>query len=240
MSLSLQIQKTSTPCAIPTWEAWHALRNGWDLNLLPWIWKGLQAGRGSTFVCKSLGNISGFLRLRLAVAWLDDELFWQANNIRFTPDCIWNVHQIAGQQLIERFSLKIPQLVVVRLFFSLQEACSRKKGRLYVCPFFVMLQTVKYPRRSKLPTFHTLSKVLKLHISFNTVPILWLEGRAGMVRASWYKDDGEYLRTFEYQKKARHCSKYAATFACWIKSVRTGPIFTAKKQKNKTAKFFQT
>ena len=50
--------------------------------------------------------------------------------------------------------------------------------------FFVMLQTVKYPRRSKLPTFHTLSKVLKLHISFNTVPILWLEGRAGMVRAS--------------------------------------------------------
>jgi len=29
--------------------------------------------------------------------------------------------------LIERFSLKIPQLVVVRLFFSLQEACSRKK-----------------------------------------------------------------------------------------------------------------
>lgn len=106
--------------------------------------------------------------------------------------------------------------------------------------FLWMLQTVKYPQRSKLPTFHTLSKVLKLHMSFNTVPILWLEGRAGMVRASWYKDDGEYLRTFGYQKKARHCSKYAATFACWIKSVRTGPIFTAKKQKNKTAKFFQT
>ena len=40
------------------------------------------------------------------------------------------------------------------------------------------------PQRSKLPTFHTLSKVLKLHMSFNTVPILWLEGRAGMVRAS--------------------------------------------------------
>ena len=106
--------------------------------------------------------------------------------------------------------------------------------------FLWMLQTVKYPQRSKLPTFHTLSKVLKLHMSFNTVPILWLEGRAGMVRASWYKDDGEYLRTFGYQKKARHCSKYAATFACWIKSVRTCPIFTAKKQKNKTAKFFQT
>ena len=106
--------------------------------------------------------------------------------------------------------------------------------------FLWMLQTVKYPQRSKLPTFHTLSKVLKLHMSFNTVPILWLEGRAGMVRASWYKDDGEYLRTFGYQKKARHCSKYAAAFACWIKSVRTGPIFTAKKQKNKTAKFFQT
>ena len=121
------MQKTSSPCAIPTWEAWHALRNGWDLNLLPWIWKGLQAGSGSAFVCKPLGNISGFLRLRLAVAWLDDELFWQTNNICFTPDCIWNVHQIAGQQLIERFSLKIPQLVVVRLFFSLQEACSRKK-----------------------------------------------------------------------------------------------------------------
>ena len=106
--------------------------------------------------------------------------------------------------------------------------------------FLWMLQTVKYPQRSKLPTFHTLSKVLKSHMSFNTVPILWLEGRAGMVRASWYKDDGEYLRIFGYQKKARHCSKYAATFACWIKSVRTGPIFTAKKQKNKTAKFFQT
>ena len=121
------MQKTSSPCAIPTWEAWHALHNGWDLNLLPWIWKGLQAGSGSAFVCKPLGNISGFLRLRLAVAWLDDELFWQTNNICFTPDCIWNVHQIAGQQLIERFSLKIPQLVVVRLFFSLQEACSRKK-----------------------------------------------------------------------------------------------------------------
>ena len=55
----------------------------------------------------------------------------------------------------------------------------------YVCPFFLwMLQTVKYPQRSKLPAFHTLSKVLKLHMSFNTVPILWLEGRAGMVRAS--------------------------------------------------------
>ena len=106
--------------------------------------------------------------------------------------------------------------------------------------FLWMLQTVKYPQRSKLPTFHTLSKVLKLHMSFNTVPILWLEGCAGMVRASWYKDDGEYLRTFGYQKKARHCSKYAATFACWIKSVRTGPIFTAKKQKNRTAKSFQT
>ena len=50
--------------------------------------------------------------------------------------------------------------------------------------FLWMLQTVKYPQRSKLPTFHTLSKVLKLHMSFNTVPILWLEGRAGMVRAS--------------------------------------------------------
>ena len=106
--------------------------------------------------------------------------------------------------------------------------------------FLWMLQTVKYPQRSKLPTFHTLSKVLKLHMSFNIVPILWLEGRAGMVRASWYKDDGEYLRTFGYQKKARHCSKYAATFACWIESVRTGPIFTAKSKKNKTAKFFQT
>ena len=47
-----------------------------------------------------------------------------------------------------------------------------------------MLQTVKYPQRSKLPTFHTLSKVLKLHMSFNNVPILWLAGRAGMVRAS--------------------------------------------------------
>lgn len=54
----------------------------------------------------------------------------------------------------------------------------------YVCPFLWMLQTVKYPQRSKLPTFHTLSKVLKLHMSFNTVPILWLEGCAGMVRAS--------------------------------------------------------
>lgn len=50
--------------------------------------------------------------------------------------------------------------------------------------FLWMLQTVKYPQRSKLPAFHTLSKVLKLHMSFNTVPILWLEGRAGMVRAS--------------------------------------------------------
>lgn len=50
--------------------------------------------------------------------------------------------------------------------------------------FLWMLQTVKYPQRSKLPTFHTLSKVLKLHMSFNTVPILWLEGCAGMVRAS--------------------------------------------------------
>ena len=50
--------------------------------------------------------------------------------------------------------------------------------------FLWMLQTVKYPQRSKLPTFHTLSKVLKLHMSFNIVPILWLEGRAGMVRAS--------------------------------------------------------
>ena len=50
--------------------------------------------------------------------------------------------------------------------------------------FLWMLQTVKYPQRSKLSTFHTLSKVLKLHMSFNTVPILWLEGRAGMVRAS--------------------------------------------------------
>ena len=50
--------------------------------------------------------------------------------------------------------------------------------------FFVMLQTVKYPQRFKLPTFHTLSKVLKLHMSFNTVPILCLEGCAGMVRAS--------------------------------------------------------
>ena len=50
--------------------------------------------------------------------------------------------------------------------------------------FLWMLQTVKYPQRSKLPTFHTLSKVLKLHMSFNTVPILWLEGRAGMVKAS--------------------------------------------------------
>ena len=50
--------------------------------------------------------------------------------------------------------------------------------------FLWMLQTVKYPQRFKLPTFHTLSKVLKLHMSFNTVPILWLEGRAGMVRAS--------------------------------------------------------
>ena len=29
----------------------------------------------------------------------------------------WNALQIAGQQLIERFSLKIPQLAVVRLFF---------------------------------------------------------------------------------------------------------------------------
>jgi len=35
----------------------------------------------------------------------------------------------------------------------------------------------------------------------------------------------------QYQKKARHCSKYAAAFAYWIKSVRTGPIFIAKKQK---------
>ena len=50
--------------------------------------------------------------------------------------------------------------------------------------FLWMLQTVKYPQRSNLSTFHTLSKVLKLHMSFNTVPILWLEGRAGMVRAS--------------------------------------------------------
>ena len=50
--------------------------------------------------------------------------------------------------------------------------------------FLWMLQTVKYPQRSKLSTFHTLSKVLKSHMSFNTVPILWLEGRAGMVRAS--------------------------------------------------------
>ena len=50
--------------------------------------------------------------------------------------------------------------------------------------FLWMLQTVKYPQRSKFSTFHTLSKVLKLHMSFNTVPILWLEGRAGMVRAS--------------------------------------------------------
>ena len=50
--------------------------------------------------------------------------------------------------------------------------------------FLWMLQTVKYPQRSKLPTFHTLSKVLKLHMSCNTVPILWLEGCAGMVRAS--------------------------------------------------------
>ena len=111
---------------------------------------------------------------------------------------------------------------------------------LFLHPWKQINCCLKYPQRSKLPTFHTLSKVLKLHMSFNTVPILWLEGRAGMVRASWYKDDGEYLRTFGYQKKARHCSKYAATFACWIKSVRTGPIFTAKKQKNKTAKFFQT
>ena len=113
--------------AVPRSPYRHLELCGIALNLLPWIWKGLQAGRGSAFVCKSLGNISGFLRLRLAVAWLDDELFWQTNNICFTPDCIWNVHQIAGQQLIERFSLKIPQLVVVRLFFSLQEACSRKK-----------------------------------------------------------------------------------------------------------------
>ena len=111
---------------------------------------------------------------------------------------------------------------------------------LFLHPWKQINCCLKYPQRSKLPTFHTLSKVLKLHMSFNTVPILWLEGRAGMVRASWYKDDGEYLRTFGYQKKARHCSKYAATFACWIKSVRTGPIFTVKKQKNKTAKFFQT
>lgn len=50
--------------------------------------------------------------------------------------------------------------------------------------FLWMLQTVKYPQRSKLPTFHVLSKVLKLHMNFNTVPILWLEGRAGMVMAS--------------------------------------------------------
>ena len=50
--------------------------------------------------------------------------------------------------------------------------------------FLWMLQTVKYPQRPKLPTFRTLSKVLKLHMSFNTFPILWLEGRAGMVRAS--------------------------------------------------------
>ena len=102
-----------------------------------------------------------------------------------------------------------------------------------------MLQTVKYPQRSKLPTFHTLSKVLKLHMSFNTVPILWLEGCAGMVRASWYKDDGEYLRTFGYQKKTRHCSKYAATFACWIESVRTGPIFTTKSKKIKPPSSFK-
>ena len=105
--------------------------------------------------------------------------------------------------------------------------------------FLWMLQTVKYPQRSKLPTFHTLSKVLKLHMSFNTVPILWLEGRAGMVRASWYKDDGEYLRTFGYQKKTRHCSKYAATFACWIESVRTGPIFTTKSKKIKPPSSFK-
>lgn len=44
--------------------------------------------------------------------------------------------------------------------------------------FLWMLQTVKYPQRSKLSTFHTLSKVLKSHMSFNAVPILWLEGRA--------------------------------------------------------------
>ncbi|MFZ2702908.1 MAG: hypothetical protein WAX70_08830, partial [Gemmiger qucibialis] len=60
---------------------------------------------------------------------------------------------------------------------QLPERClSRKAGIVRCC--------LKYPQRSKLPTFHTLSKVLKLHMSFNTVPILWLEGRAGMVRAS--------------------------------------------------------
>ena len=31
------------------------------------------------------------------------------------------------------------------------------------------------------------------------------------VRFLWMLQ-GEYLRTFGYQKKARHCSKYAATF----------------------------
>ena len=105
---------------------------------------------------------------------------------------------------ISAFSLSLLYSAKNREFSTLR--CKNKRRpteiecRLFCCPillgrcrfgtrhmfvrFLWMLQTVKYPQRSKLPTFLTLSKVLKLHMSFNTVPILWLEGRAGMVKAS--------------------------------------------------------
>ena len=79
--------------------------------------------------------------------------------------------------------------------------------------FLWMLQTVKYPQRSKLPTFHTLSKVLKLHMSFNIVPILWLEGRAGMLmygkEASNRKQeiDRQHYTIPNQRPKDKHCGK---------------------------------